>query len=196
MTSHRKDDKTMTPDQTHPYFDPATDVIPGTAVAVQTLSPGDLEQLLAPHTIDLRTWAQALLSNAEFPEADAEQQTLGILASILTADTVEETLAVMDVQRARDLCGGEPGGRSPVLRITGVRPLKSDYAEGAACYVIVKAIILAEDRRIQFTTGAKSVQAALLKFAMMNWLPVDCALEIRRERTKAGYHPLNLVSGT
>lgn len=187
----------MTPEvpATSPYFDPAPPAATSTALAVPAFTAADLELLLAPHTIDLRTWAQALLGNAEFPEQDAEAQTLGILASILSAETPEEALAIMDVNRARELCGGEPGGRSPVLRITGARPLKSDYAEGAACYVIVQAIILAEDRRIQFTTGAKAVQAVILKFMAMNWLPVDCALEIRRERTRAGYHPLNLVSG-
>lgn len=186
---------TSTPDATHPYFDPAADqgTAPGKALAV--IDRGQIEQLLAPHTVDLMTWLGALLSTTEFPEQDAEQQTIGILASIIGATTPEAALSALNVQRAREMCGDKPGGRSDTLEVYSVRPLKSDYAEGAACYVIVQARNLKTGEAFQFTTGAKAVQAVLWKCAAENWLPVKCALEIRREKTRAGFYPLNLVAG-
>lgn len=186
---------TTTPDETHPYFDPAKDgaAAPGTALAV--VDRRQIELLLAPHTVDLMTWLGALLSTTEFPEQDAEQQTIGILASIIGADTAEAALSALNVQRAREMCGDKPGGRSDTLEIYDVRPLKSDYAEGAACYVIVQARNLKTGERLQFTTGARAVQAVLWKCKAENWMPVRCALEIRREKTRAGFYPLNLVAG-
>jgi hypothetical protein len=179
----------------NPYFDPAGQQAaqPGTQLA--TFTRADLEVLLAPYTVDLKTWAYALMRNDEFPEQDAEAMTLGILANILMAETSEAALKALDVQRAREMCGNEPGGRSDVLEVYGARPLKSDFSEGAACYVIVDALHLKTGERLKFTTGARAVQTVVLKHCLEGWLPFRCALEIRRERTRAGYHPLNMVAG-
>jgi hypothetical protein len=154
-----------------------------------------LDQLLTPFTISLDDWVRGLLTKDEFPESDPDEMAIGMLAQILTAQTSEQALAAMDLDRAKELCGGEPGGRSPVLEITGARPLRSDYEEGPACYCIVDAILLAEGERIRFTTGARAVQAVILTHIANGWLPFRCALEIRREKTRRGYYPLNLVAG-
>lgn len=169
---------------------------PGRALAeVERFSPAELDQLLAPHTVSPRQWITTLMLNDEMPEADADEQTLGMLASILLAGSSEEALSALNLDRARDLCGGEPGGRSPVLEFHGARALRSDYEEGATCYMIADAIRLDTGERIRFTTGARAVQMVVAKHLYEGWIPFRGALEIRRERTRRGYHPLNLVGG-
>jgi hypothetical protein len=185
----------LVPEGVHPYFDADAGQGRPPGQELATFNRADLEQLLAPYTVDLRTWAYALMRNDEFPEQDAEAMTLGILANILMAETSEQALKALDVQRAREMCGNEPGGRSDALEVYSARPLKSDFNEGAACYVIVDAVILKTGERIKFTTGARAVQTVVLKHCLEGWLPFKCALEIRRERTRAGYHPLNMVAG-
>lgn len=166
---------------------------PGTEVA--TLTPAYLETLLAPFTITPVQWVKALTGSEDFPDQDAEAMTLSIMAAILGSENAEEALAVMNVQRARELCGGEPGGRSPVLEITSARPLKSTYDQGAPCYAIFKATRCDSGEKLQVTTGARAVQAFLLACEFRGWFPVKACLEIRREKTEAGYYPLNMVSG-
>lgn len=170
--------------------------VPGAALAeIERFSAAELDTLLAPHTLSPRQWIIHLMTNEEMPEADADEQTLGMLASILLANSSEEALSALELNRARELCGGEPGGRSPVLEFYGARSLKSDYEEGAVCYMIADAVRLDTGERCRFTTGARAVQMVVAKHLYEGWLPFRGVLEIRRERTRRGFHPLNLLGG-
>lgn len=190
MTTHDQHDATAEPLQGQ-----AT-AAPGTAVAqLERFTDAELDTLLAPHTISPAQWIRTLLTGSEMPESDPEEMALGMMAQILLAGTSGEALSALDVDRAKDLCGGQPGGRSPALEIHGARSLKSDFSEGAACYCIIYATRLDTGERIRITTGARAVQMMVAKHLYEGWMPFTAALEIRRERTKAGYHPLNMVGG-
>lgn len=165
---------------------------PGTALA---LTQTEIDQILAPATISMREWLIGITSEDEFPESDPEAMALGMLAQILQAKTSEEALTAFQVDRAKEMCGNQPGGKSPVLEIRGARPLKSDYAEGSACYVVVDAIRVVDGERARFTTGSRAVQTVIFKHVYEGWMPFKAMLEIRSEKTKAGFYPLNLVQG-
>lgn len=154
-----------------------------------------IDQLLKPFTLDLDEWAEALFEVREFPEQDPDDQTNALLAAILLADTSEEALAAMQLDRAKDLCGDEPGGHSPLLVIYGARPIRSEFEEGPSCYLIVDAVVKADGKRVRFTTGAKAVQAVILAHMGRGWMPFEAILEIRRQKTRRGYYPLNMVAG-
>ncbi|HEY6277149.1 MAG TPA: hypothetical protein VIX86_12550 [Streptosporangiaceae bacterium] len=166
---------------------------PGTELAV--LSRAEVDLLLAPYTVSLQEWLKMLLTDAEFPEVEQDEIGIGLLASILTAETSEEALRALDLQRAKVLAGGEPGGHSPLLEITGARALRSTFEDGPSCYAIVQATILATGERIQFTTGARAVQAVIVKHIGEGWLPFRALLSIRRQATQRGFYPLNLEAG-
>src|SRR5215469_7054581 len=166
---------------------------PGTAVALRF--DEEIERILTPYTITAIEWARLLFKVTEFPEQDPDDITNSMLASILMADSSEEVLSALSLDRAKELAGDEPGGHSPLLVIHGARPMKSDYDEGPPCYCIVDATVKATGKRIRFTTGAKAVQAAILAHVGHGWMPFEAILEIRRERTRRGYYPLNLVAG-
>jgi hypothetical protein len=175
----------------HPY-PPAPQ--PGSTVAVR-FSPAELDQLLSPHTVSPVQWIRSLMAADELPDSDPDEMALGMMASILMAETSEEALAALDLSRALELCGGKPGGRSPALEIFGARPLKSTMEDGAPCYAIVSAVRLDTGEKIRFTTGARAVQTVIAKHVYEGWIPFKAALEIRREATARGFHPLNLVGG-
>ena len=158
-------------------------------------SQAAVDQLLAPYVISLDDWLRGILTTDEYPEEDPNDATRAMIAQILLAQSSEEALAGFDLDRAKEMCGGEPGGRSNVLEIRGARPIRSEYEQGAACYVIVDAFDLAEQQPVKFTTGARGVQAVILAHMANEWMPFKACLEIRRERTRAGFYPLNLVAG-
>jgi hypothetical protein len=166
-------------------------VTPGTALAVP-FTQAELDTMLAPYQVDFRAWLTTLLSGAEFPEADAEESAMGMLAQILTAGDVDEMFAAMQMERAKAMCGNEPGGRSCVMDITAARPLKSTFEEGPGCFVIISAVEVASGRKFQFTTGARAVQASVAMAMHKGWLPLRCVLTIRRQATQRGFYPLNL----
>lgn len=159
------------------------------------LDAQELEALLAPATMDYSTWLRSLLTDDRLEESDPDEAGIGILASILLAESSEQVLAAMDLKRAKALCGGEPGGHSPLLEITGARGMVSSFEEGAPAYAIVQAIVVETGERIQFTTGARAVQAAILKHIGEGWMPFRAILTIRRMPTRRGYYPLNLEAG-
>jgi hypothetical protein len=154
-----------------------------------------IEALLQPYTISLDEWAEALFDVREFPDQDPDESTMGMLAQILTAGSSEEILASMELNRAREMCGDEPGGHSPLLTIHGARPMRSEYEDGPSCYVIVDAIRKADGKGARFTTGSRAIQAAILAHAARGWLPFDAILTIRAQKTRRGFYPMNLEAG-
>lgn len=162
---------------------------------IERLTQADIEALLAPRTISLKQWLTGVLSEDEFPEDDPDEMALGMLASVMAAESSEEALAVFQMDRAKEMCGNTPGGRSNVLEILGARPLSSSFDEGAACYVIIRARDLAEGHIVQFTTGSRAIQVLLIKHITMGWLPFKARLEIRSQPTRRGFHPINLIAG-
>jgi hypothetical protein len=167
----------------------------GLVPTLGTLSPERLEQLLAPATMDYSTWLEALLTDERLEDSDPDEAGIGILAAILLAETSEQALAALNLKRAKELCGGEPGGHSPLLEIRGARGMVSSFEEGAPAYAIVQAVIVSTGERIQFTTGARAVQAVILKHIGEGWLPFRAILTIRLHPTRRGFHPLNLEAG-
>lgn len=182
----------MAPANDQPTELEGTIVQPGTDLV---LSAAEIDSILKPHTVSMREWLIGITSEDEFPEADPEAMAMGMLAQILQAKTSEEALNAFTLDRAKKMCGDKPGGRSAVLEIRGARPLKSDYAEGSACYCIVDAIRCADGELARFTTGSRAVQTVIFKHIYEGWMPFKAMLEIRSEKTKKGFYPLNLVAG-
>ena len=184
-------DGVLVPTETYP---------PGAAPAARAqlaptlgnLDAAELEQLLAPATMDYATWLRSIITDERLEDSDPEEAGVGILAAILLAETSAAALSALDLKRAKTLCGDTPGGISPMLEITGARGMVSSYEEGAPAYAIVQAIVLDTGERIQFTTGARAVQAVILKHIGEGWMPFRARLAIRRMPTKRGYYPLNL----
>ena len=183
------------PEASDPYRDAFTPAAQQPGTDLQPVTRAELDAILAAHQTDMRTWIRSIMGAADMPEANTDDMAIGMLAQILGSNSSEEALAALTLDRAKQLCGDEPGGRSPVLEIHGVRPMKSDYAEGAGSYVIVNAIRLDTGQRVNFTTGSIAVQTVIWKHVYEGWMPFRACLEIKKERTKAGYYPLNLVAG-
>lgn len=166
---------------------------PGTDLALRFNE--EIERLLTPYTMTAIEWAQTLFNQRDFPDQDPDDVTNAMLASILMSGSSEEALSAMKLDRAKEMCGDEPGGHSPLLIIHGARPMKSDFEEGPPCYAIVDCTVKATGERVRFTTGARAVQAVILAHIGNGWLPFEALLEIRSQRTRRGFYPLNLVAG-
>lgn len=173
---------------------PSGTATPGATLAVP-FTQSELDRMLQPYQVDFRAWLTTLLTDTEYPEQSSEESALGMLAQILTAGDVDEMFAAMQMERAKDLCGNEPGGHSFVMDITGARPMKSTFEEGPGTFVICSAIEVASGRKFQFTTGARAVQASVAMAMHKGWMPLRCVLVIRSRATARGYYPLNLEAG-
>jgi hypothetical protein len=166
---------------------------PGTSLAI--MSDAELAELVGTRTVPIREWAASLVQDVEFADDDPDEMALGILAGILLAQSSEEALAVTNLQRAKELCGGIPGGHSPLLEITAAMPFKSTFEDGAPCYAMVSATVVSTGEKFKFTTGARAVQAVLIAHLVHGWMPFRCLITMRSTPTQRGYYPLNLEAG-
>ena len=186
---------------TQPIEAAAADAVAGTLVprggqALATLDGAAISELLAPYTVTLREWLTMLLSDQDFPEDKGDDMGIGVLAAILSAETSEEAMNALELRRAKgDLTDGTPGSRSPLLEIIGGRAVQSRFEEGAACYAIVDAIIVHSGERIRFSTGARAVQAVIVKHIAEGWVPFRGILTVRSHPTQRGFYPMNLEFG-
>lgn len=107
---------------------------------------------------------------------------------VLGATSVDELFAEDTLEPARDFLG------QPLI-IHSVEWRSSEFeGEGIPIYAIVKAT----DRAGAVHTiscGARSVCLKLAKAGAQNWLPLTAQF-IRREQTKSGYYPLDLVAAS
>jgi hypothetical protein len=154
-----------------------------------------LRDLLRPKSVTYEEWLRAVVDpDAEFPDDD-EHDAVSVLVAILGAETSAAALAATNLQRAQDLCGDGPGAHSARLDIRGAQTLKSTYEEGAACYVIVDSVNMATGEEVRWTTGARAIQACILKHMYEGWMPFPAIITRKRTPTKKGFYPLNLEAG-
>lgn len=163
--------------------------------AVDRVAPGELAALLQGSAMPFLSWASALLTNTEFGEDTGADNSYGIIAAILSAESSEEAMKVADMTPVEELCPKTPGAHSPLLRITGATPLKSTFDEGPPCFCVVHAEIVATGEQITTSIGARAVQAVILKHIHAGWMPFEAVLTRRLKPTRAGFYPMNLEAG-
>lgn len=165
----------------------------GTDLAIPT--PSELAQLLGQRRIPMDRWITTLVTEERFEETDKEDPALGMLRSILLAESSEAVFAAMNVVSVKDLIGPEPGASSNVFEIRGAQPLESTFDEGPGAFAIIHAFDLAEQLPVTLSTGARSVQAAIIAHMINGWMPFKGKFTRKRRPTQAGYYPLNLERG-
>jgi hypothetical protein len=160
-----------------------------------TVDDNAIAALFDQPALDIVGWARALAQNAAYDDDGDASPELDMVIAILSASSSAEAMAVTNVRTAEDLIGTEPGGHSPLLQITGARPLKSTFKEGPPCFCIVDATIKATGEAIKLSTGGRTVQAVILAHVNRGWLPFEAILTRRLKPTRAGFYPLNLEAG-
>lgn len=166
---------------------------PGTDLALPT--PGELAEILGSRQLPMRQWVAALVEAEQFEEGDEEDASLGMVRSILLAASSDEVFAAMNVVSVKDLIGDQPGAQSNVFEIRGAQPLKSTFEEGASAFAIITAFDMAEQLPVTLSTGARSVQAAIIAHQVRGWMPFKARFTRKRKPTRSGYYPLNLERG-
>jgi hypothetical protein len=71
------------------------------------LTQADIESILKPYTVDMRTWLIGINSVDEFPETDPDAVAASMMAQILTAPTPEAALGALNLEK-----GGPRSSRS------------------------------------------------------------------------------------
>lgn len=169
-------------------------VVPSTkALAIPT--EAELDQILGSRQIPVKQWIAALVAEEQFEETDQEDRALGMIRSILLAESSEAVFAAMNVVSVKDLIGPDPGAQSNVFEIHGAQPLKSSYDEGPSAFALIHAYDLAEQVPVTLSTGARSVQAAVIAHMIRGWMPFKARFTRKKRPTEAGYYPLNLERG-
>ncbi len=163
---------------------------PGTELA--TITPAQIEALIAPHAMRYVDVAAALLNNARYEEEPDAGGASSIVASILTATSSDAALKAAQMDNAESLIGTDPGTRSDRMIIRKGLALESAFDEGVPCFMVISAVWKATGEPFQFTSGARAVQATVLKHTFEGWLPFECVLTRRRKATRKGFFPLNL----
>jgi len=151
-------------------------------VTTETKAVANYDSLILSNAGAVGAEMKALI--ATIPEAD-EDAYVGILASILSAETVEDIDAPWT---ARSL---EAFIDAP-LRVTGIRRMPSDFDQGLGTYLVVEANIPGDGERIVLTTGSVSVVMQLCKAYALGALPLLVIVRKAKRASANGYFPMHL----
>lgn len=118
--------------------------------------------------------------------ADADDVAMRIMAEILDAPTLEDTLNQAEVTHGGDLIG-------KVFTIHDVKWNRSNVGKGLPFYAVLDITAVGGSEHHLATTSATNVMAQVWKFKREGWLPVDVRLDESTNPTPDGYRPQRLV---
>lgn len=122
---------------------------------------------------------------AELPGA-AEDPLAGMIEAIMNAETPEETDSIFaELPSLQD-----NDGRA--FRVHAIRKARSTI-EGSGDWYLIAAVTWLDTREDgAVAVSATMPMAQLLKCHKERWFPRDYRIEVKREATASGFHPINL----
>ena len=124
---------------------------------------------------------------AELPGA-AEDPLAGMIEAIMNAETPEEIDSVFSELPSLK----ENDGRT--FRVHGIRKGRSTI-EGSGEFYLIAAVTWLDTREEgALAVSATMPMAQLLKCHREGWFPREFRIEVKKEATEAGFHPINLRS--
>ena len=123
----------------------------------------------------------------ELPGA-AEDPLAGMIEAVMNAETPEEIDSLFSELPSLQ----ENDGRS--FRVHAIRKARSSIEGSGEWYLIAAVTWLDSGEDGAVAVSATMPMAQLLKCHREGWLPRDFRIEVKKEATQAGFHPINLRS--
>lgn len=143
------------------------------------------EKRLTVQTGDALEAIQRLI--AELPGA-AEDPLAGMIEAVMNAESPEEIDSIFSELPSLQ----ENDGRT--FRAHAIRKAISTIEGSGEFYLIVSATWLDTGETGAIAVSATMPMAQLLKCHREGWFPRDFRIEVKKEATAAGFHPINLRS--
>lgn len=125
---------------------------------------------------------QAIVGGEDFPEADAQQSQVAIVARILQAEGADGVLDMGDPLKAEEMEG-------VAINVYGVRWFRSSFEEGPGVYAVMDAQRVDDEERVKVTCGGVNVMTQLLKLQASGLLPQRVKVVKASRPTRSGYYP-------
>lgn len=154
-----------------------------TGTDLATITEG---HLLTLTEVDRNNVAAFLETTRQIEDHDSDQTTVEILARILAAESVEDVLAPQAPVALKTLQGFP-------LSIDSVRWMKSDFAEGAGMYALIKGARTDTGETFLATCGGTNVLAQLFVLDKLGAFPTKVKITTASKPTANGYYPLWLT---
>lgn len=118
---------------------------------------------------------------AEPPDAEATYRA--IIEQILTAPDLETVLTISEAVRLTEIVDRP-------MRIHGINFNDSDFEQGAAIYVSIRAEMLDDGERIIANTSWQAAMAQLIWIQQRNMFPVDVIARNAKRQNRYGNFPI------
>jgi hypothetical protein len=146
-------------------------------LAVAEKWPEALTQIVNPNA-----WCRAVALGEKYTEPIPDFISRVLAIETMSATTIEEVFANAGITGLQEWLPNVPGATTGPILIDSVYVTESDYTDGAPTYVIIEGQMLETGEPFKTTTGAMSIQAALIGFLNVGHWPIRC--QIKRGDTK------------
>jgi hypothetical protein len=143
-------------------------------------------------SVDIRSWAEALINGATYEEPDPEFLSRMMLRQILMSETESDVYADTGVAKLQESIPNVPGGSTGPILINDIYVAKSDQADGFSCYIILTARDLVSDVERKYSTGAGGVQVQILRLLSLGVWPITCQIKRTERKDRGGRYLFKL----
>lgn len=163
------------------------EIVPKGTAPINRLLAGELELPKdVTDVIDVRGWAQSLITKVEYKEPDPDYLQRMLLLQTLSAETLEDVLSQAGIRSLQKSIPDTPGGTTGPIEIYGLYVTDSDFGEGAKTYLILSTRDLETGMEVRYTTGAQQVQAQVLAAICLGVWPLKCRITRTERKDKGG----------
>jgi hypothetical protein len=142
--------------------------------------------------IDPQGWLRSVVLGQPYEEPDPDYIAREIGMATLLAEDDREALMGAEIGGLQDFLEDFAGATTGPIRITDLYVARSDASISDGCFLIITWWSYEDGKEYRRTTGAQSVQYALMRYLLMGIWPIECQFVRDKATDQGGKHILKV----
>lgn len=142
--------------------------------------------------VDVRGWLACLVMGVPYVEPDPELIAREMLLNVFLTEDLTTALTGSDMDGMQDVIEDYAGATTGPIRILDFYVLSSNLEDKDGVYVILEYLSMETGQTVRCSTGAGTVQMALLRFLQAGIWPIECQIVRDKATDRGGRHLLKV----
>lgn len=142
--------------------------------------------------VDPRAWLATMVAHVPYVEPDPDLIAREMLLNVLLTEDEHKALVGEEMDGFQDFVDDYAGATTGTIRILDYYVLRSDKSELEATYVIVEFLHMESGQVFRKSTGAGTIQMALIRYLAQGIWPIECQIVRDKATDQGGRHLLKM----